>query len=300
MKRELIILIAAVVMGIAAVAFYKIQIDSEKKKIMSQIKDTVEVCVLKKGLAARKVIRQEHLKKGNIPQAFLHPRAIKWTDRKLVIGQRIIHPMQSGQPVLWSDTEEQTKSTVDASILPGRAVVTIPIDLVGGVSGLISPGSRVDLFGVFKDIPTGDNSQKANLAKLLKNKKPQSLSDLNAMMNASRKVATMTGKPKAAFHIVPLATNLGVFAVGTRTQSSGNKGGEDRGYSTISFDVPAQMQILLIMAMQKAKTEGGRMVCVLRSSQVGSVEELEAGKSYPSYDFLKIISTARDEISKDN
>lgn len=300
MKRELIILIAAILMGAAMVALYQMRISNVEQEIKSQIEDTVEICHIVEGIGVRGMIERSNLKKADMPRAFLHPKAVKWSDRKRVYGQRVINPLQQGQALLWSDLEEQSMRSVDGSILPGRAVVTIPIDLIGGVSGLISPGSRVDLFGIFKSIPSEapDTSSSADPVQL---SNPANLEELNRQMVESAKRALKSGlKGQEPFYVVPIASNLGVFAVGAQTFLTGKKVAEpDRaGYSTISFDVPVKMQVLLIMAMRKARTEGGQLICVLRSNRAGSDTGIEPGQAYSSEEFSRLISKANSELDK--
>ncbi|MBN2712212.1 MAG: Flp pilus assembly protein CpaB [Planctomycetes bacterium] len=301
MKRELIILIAAAFMGVAAVVFYKIRIASVEQEIKSQIEDRIEVCMIKEGIPVRGMIDKKNVTKEEVPRLFIHPKAVKWTDRKRLYGQRVINPLQQGQPILWSDLEEQSNRSVDGSILPGRAVVTIPIDMVGGVGGLVSPGSRVDLYGIFKTVP----QSKPDAAELIPGQSnvPTDLEELNRQMAEAAKNMLSKGLDAGKdFYVVPFAANLGVFAVGSQTQIGGDTAAaaaEERGgYSTISFDVPAQMQVLLIMAMRKVRTEGGQLICVLRSNRAGSDTGIEPGKTYSSQDFIKLISKANAEMDK--
>ena len=62
--------------------------------------------------------------------------------------------------------------------------------------------------------------------------------------------------------------------------------------------MPEKTQVLLIMAMEKAKREGGRLLCVLRSNQAGAESALVPGKAYASEEFLKLISTSHAEMSE--
>ncbi len=294
MKRELIVIAAAVFMGIAAVVFYQLRIESMEEELRSQLKDKVSVCALAQGVGARQMLTAERLKQTEVPRAFLHPRAVKWTDRAEIIGQRVLVPMQADQVVLWSDLEERSRRSVDDSIPPGRAVVTLPIDMVGGVGGLVSPGSRVDLFGIFRSLPFGE--AKERVQQKLKTQ-VQSIEELNAMLGQVDQITeTLSGGKRAQFYVVPVASNLGVFAVGGRTQASG--GQQEEGYSTISFDVPLTTQILLIMAAQKVDAEGGKLICALRSSQAGGEALEKPGQVYSADEFLKLIPQAHAEVQE--
>lgn len=305
MKRELIIIVAAVLLGIAAVIFYQIQVSSLRAEIKSQIRDKTAICVMSNGIGARQMLSTATVKKEEVPRSWVHPKAVKWDERKLVYGKTVKMPMQKSQPLLWSDLEEQSRRTVDDSILPGRAVVTIPIDPVGGVSGLISPGSRVDVIGVFRKLPKKEED--ATVSALAESApatpeggQVQSLNDLNRVLEQARTMtlSSVSASKKDNFFVVPIARNLGVFAVGSQTQAGGVAEDGRGGYSTISFDVPEQTQILLIMAMHKVQVEGGRLICVLRSNQASGEEEKSVGTAYPAQDFLEIIPKAQAEMAE--
>ena len=106
---------------------------------------------------------------------------------------------------------------------------------------------------------------------------------------------------KKDFYVVPIASNLGVFAVGSNTQSTGKRQSSEmagEGYSTISFDVPLKMQVLLIMAMRKIRLEGGQFICALRSNQSSARNKIEPGTAYSSTEFMKMISKAHAEMDE--
>lgn len=295
MKREAIILIAAILMGVAAAIFYNLHISSLEAEMRAQLKDKVAVCAVEQRLGARQRLTEQLIVRRQIPRAFVHPDAVRWDSRTEIRGQVVLHPMEAEQVVLWSDLQEKSRRSVDDSIPPGRGVVTIPIDMVGGVSGLISPGSRVDLVGIFRRLSFRDDEDETRQQV---RQQVQDLEDLNAMLSQMDALTqNLAGEKPAEFYVVPIASNLGVFAVGTETQSGNAAGGEAReGYSTISFDVPQKTQILLIMAMHKVESQGGRLVCVLRSSQVATDELDKPGEVHRAGEFLKLIPKAYAEL----
>ncbi len=291
MKRELLILIAAALLGAAAVIFNQIRISSIENELRSQISNRVGVCFLKEAAGAQSLLTQEMLEEKEVPEAFRHPQSVLWKDHAQIVGQRLRLPLQAGQPILWSDLAESSKRSIRDSILPGRGVVTIPIDLVGGVGGLISPGARIDLIGVFNKLPATTTETDQALAALAPQPGTENSSSrlLKTIEKLKETVASLNQKQE--FHVMIIARDLGVFAVGTRTQMDTPDSGAPRGgYGTISFDVPRNQQLLLIMALQKIETEGGRFFCVLRASEGGSDDEAGQAAAYSSADFLKLLN----------
>ena len=54
-------------------------------------------------------------------------------------------PARRGQPILWAQLATQGPRSLSDRIEPGRRAVTVPVDDISSVSGLITPGDRIDL-----------------------------------------------------------------------------------------------------------------------------------------------------------
>lgn len=297
MKREVIILIAAVLMGLAGLILYNLHVETLEAELASEYTDKVEVVALARPLTARERLAEDAIQKREVPRKFFREDTVKWDERADVLGQALAHPIDADQILLWSDLLEKSRRSVDDSIPPGRAVVTLPVDVIGGVSGLISPGSRVDVIGIFRRLDFSDSQEKVE--EKMKHQ-VQSLEELNAMMSRFEALTSgLDSQQRAAFYVVPVARNLGVFAVGSRARTGSGGGGDGRdGYSTLSFAVPPKTQVLLTMAMHKVDTEGGRLLCVLRSSQAASQELDQPGEVFRSSEFLDLIPEAHADLQE--
>jgi len=287
MKREMVILAAAVLLGIAAILLNQLWAQRKTDELTSKIQDQIDVVAIKQRVESGTVLDGAAITSYKIPKAFAHPLVVSWDDRASVIGRRVHQTLQAEQPLLWNDLVGSTRRSVGDAILPGWGVVTVPIDLVGGVSGLITPGARVDLYGIFRELP----GYEALASPPAANAEGRSTGELRDLMGLIDQMQVRQGASKDRFFVHSVASNLGVFAVGTRTQL--DMGGEDVGgaYATISFAVPQGMQVALIMASQKAQREGGKLVCVLRSN-VATEESSDEAKPFTSDDFMKIVHDA--------
>ncbi len=54
-------------------------------------------------------------------------------------------PARRGQPILWAQLASQGPRSLSDRIEPGRRAVTVPVDDISSVSGLVTPGDRIDL-----------------------------------------------------------------------------------------------------------------------------------------------------------
>lgn len=69
-------------------------------------------------------------------------------------------PVTPGDWILQSKLTEKGQIGAEASIPPGMAAVTIPVDATTSLSGMLLPGHRIDLLLTFNDPSSGTNQQK--------------------------------------------------------------------------------------------------------------------------------------------
>ncbi len=285
MKKEFIIILAAVILGIAAVVLNSVHRMNVETEVKSQISNQITVCKVVRRLAPNVEVKEEMLAPMDIPAAFAHPLSIQWTDRSRISGRKIRSPLMGNQPLLWSDLSDGVKQSVGDSILPGRGLVTIPVDRMASASGMIQPGSRVDVIGIYPRLPA-----KGAVAAAPEKARDGMLVN-SVLMKFQNNSTPLPGSDD--FFIITVARNLNVFAVGAHTQTEGRSGMNN--YASISFDVGPDMQALLIMAQEKVEREGGRLLCVLRSNESTSRElEEQPDTVYSSAEFLELINSTQD------
>ncbi len=80
-----------------------------------------------------------------IPRNFLHSDAIlasHWND---VAGRVLAHGMRSGEPVLQSHLARDVAAGFSSQLAPGTRALTFPVDDEASISGMLSPGDRIDI-----------------------------------------------------------------------------------------------------------------------------------------------------------
>lgn len=286
MRKEFLILIAAVLMGIAAVVFNQIHRTGVEEELRSKISAETQVVQVTGRVSPGMVVQEALLAPANIPTVYVHPMAVAWTDRQRVIGQEVRVPLQPGQTLLWSDMVDGSQQSVNDLILSGRGVVTIPIDSIGSTAGIIQPGSRVDIMGIFGDSPIFAPAR-------LETPAPSVAGEANgeqAVQELLTRIETARTAPADEFYLVTVARNLTVFAVGSHTQLSGRRAAP--GYSSMSFDVSPKLQAAIILAQEQASRSGGRLFCILRSPETKSGDE-ELDVMYKSSDLMRLVNSAQ-------
>lgn len=286
MRKEFIILIAAVLMGAAAVVFNQIHRTGIEEELRAKISAETQVVQVNARIAPGMILEEMYLSPVNFPTLYVHPMAVVWTDRQRVIGQEIRVPIQPGQPLLWSDMIDGSQQSINDIILSGRGVITLPIDNLGSVAGMVQPGSRVDVVGIFNSLPT-------SIVDAQRPSGTQPNGEAGADDAGRQAIAAMLERLEGArpgdgdeFYMVTVARNLTVFAVGSHTQLSGRRAAP--GYNSISFDVAPGMQATLLMAQEHAARNGGRLLCVLRSPDTKTTDE-RLQTMYKSRDLMRLV-----------
>ncbi len=286
MRKEFLILIAAVLMGVAAVVFNQIHRSGVEEELRSKISAETQVAQVTGRVSPGMAIAEGMLAPVNIPTIYVHPMAVAWTDRQRIIGQEVRVPLQPGQALLWSDMVDGSQQSVNDLILPGRGVITIPVDAIGSVAGIIQPGSRVDIMGIFGESPMFQPALVEEPPREA-GAEGNSAAAIQAMMNRIESARAVQGD---GFYLITVARNLTVFAVGSHTQLSGRRASP--GYSSMSFDVSPRLQATILLAQEQASRSGGRLLCVLRSPETKSGDE-ELELLYKSGDLMRMIKSSQ-------
>ena len=147
-KLSVILLVTALCSGGAAtwsassyirntVDDYRAELDREYEKIRIVVAATdipEGVPVSSRNLSAREV-----------PRAFLHKDAISPEQWKAFDGRLSRAFLTGGAPILKSQLLDPAAAGFAGSLEPGKRALTVPVDQVSSISGLLAPGDRVDI-----------------------------------------------------------------------------------------------------------------------------------------------------------
>ncbi len=163
MKNK-IILILAVAVGLAAAGGIYIFLDGLKKTYVVN-GDFVKVVTARQRIPARTQVTVQMLELTEIPARYINERAA--VDTNEVIGKIVKSDILPGEQVLRDKLARDKEDSDGLSfvIQPGKRAVTVAVNQVSGIAGLIKQGDRVDVFGTF-DVQ-GQNQEKASFTSLL-------------------------------------------------------------------------------------------------------------------------------------
>jgi len=114
----------------------------------------VEIVVANQDIPVNSVVSASMVSMKKIPFQYVHSQEI--TDNSEVIGKILLVPVNSGESIMKNQVISQgDKKEGLAYLVPkGKRALTVPVDEVSGVAGLIKPGDKVDVIGT---IAIGEN-----------------------------------------------------------------------------------------------------------------------------------------------
>lgn len=107
--------------------------------------ETVDVVVAKTEITAGTKLGNQNLAVRKIPVDFAQSGAVRPEDFPRIDGKAIAYNLRSGEMVMWSQMEAQRAPTFSARLAPGQRAITVVVDEINSISGMLEPGDLVDL-----------------------------------------------------------------------------------------------------------------------------------------------------------
>lgn len=145
-KNWIVLAVALALGGLAAYAASNYlsermaQIDAQATAV-----DTVQVVVAKASLPAGASITAETVALREIPRAWAHSGAITPDQYSRAESLALAYPAATGEPILWAQLEGRRAPTFSARLQSGQRAVTVPVDEISSLSGMVEPGDRIDI-----------------------------------------------------------------------------------------------------------------------------------------------------------
>ncbi len=144
MKKPVIV---AIILGILAVLLIRGHISQLESEVRKGAK-LKEVVVAARVIPKLTLLDETMVRKELVPEKFIQPGAIK--DTSDVEGLVASVPIAKGQQILGTQIEAPSRETGLAIKVPtGKRAISVEVDAVIGVAGLIKPGDYIDLIGTF-------------------------------------------------------------------------------------------------------------------------------------------------------
>lgn len=146
-RRNWIVLGVALVLGAAAAFLSLSYLNKQKAALAARANQTTEmvaVLVAKRPLSRGDALTGQTVAVRDVPKEYAHSLALKPGDFEAVDGQLLAYPLRPGEQVL-SAAIVGGANAFSTRVEPGRRAVTLPVDEISSISGLVEPGDLIDL-----------------------------------------------------------------------------------------------------------------------------------------------------------
>jgi pilus assembly protein CpaB len=145
-SKTWIILGVSIVIGVAAALVARGYLSGRMAEIERSAKGrTTGVVVAKKDMPKGTRLSSENAAIRMIPVDFAHSNAITPEEFDRVDGQALAYPVKSGEMILRGVLEGKKAPTFSARVQDGHRAITVPVDEINSISGMLEPGDIVDL-----------------------------------------------------------------------------------------------------------------------------------------------------------
>lgn len=146
-NKNWIVLLAA--LGVGGLAAYgaKNYLGAQMAEIEAREKNKamVQMVVAKTDLGKGSALSADNVAVRPVPKEWAHSGAITPDQFGRAEGSVLAYPANSGEPLIWSQLEGQRTPTFSARLAQGRRAVTVPVDEISSLSGMVEPGDLIDI-----------------------------------------------------------------------------------------------------------------------------------------------------------
>lgn len=136
----------ALVIGLAAALAARGYLSRQMQAIEALGKrETQVLLVAKRALARGETLSKDTLAVRDVPKDYVHSSALRHADFDHIAGRTLEHAMAGGDILLWSLLQGPKAATFSARIEVGRRAITVHVDEINSISGLLEPGDAIDL-----------------------------------------------------------------------------------------------------------------------------------------------------------
>jgi pilus assembly protein CpaB len=229
-------LIVAVILGLLAGAVAWAAIKRKEKEVRAGW-NLVPVIVAANDIAEGTVVGYDMVSQRAIPEQFVTSSVVKPDSASYVVGQRVLVPLQAGDPLLWSQFETSKAAEKLSTIIQkkGRALTLEAGSTRVSVGGWIRPNDHVDILGAFRDPTVGEQVAVTLMQNVvvLATGKITGTTNINLLPESQREYTNLTFLllPEEA-EILSLASDMGTLTLTLRNPEDIDIQ-EERGKATI-------------------------------------------------------------------
>ena len=146
LNRTWVVLGIAVAIGTLAALAARNYLASEMAAMATRDKgDQIQVVVAKSKMQKGDVLSAAALAVRAVPSDYAHSSALLPEQFDSFDGKVLAYGVKAGEMILWSMLEGKKAASFSSRVEEGRRAITVPVDEINSISGLLEPGDLIDL-----------------------------------------------------------------------------------------------------------------------------------------------------------
>ncbi len=146
LNKTWIVLAVALLIGALAALAARSYLATQMQAIQDGKKQRmVNLIVAKANLNRGDKLSNENLALRPIPAEYAHSAAATADQFDRLDGQVLGYPVKDGEMILWGMMETKKAPTFSSRVEPGRRAITVQVDEINSISGMLEPGDVIDL-----------------------------------------------------------------------------------------------------------------------------------------------------------
>lgn len=219
--RNTVLFAAAIGCGAIAVVagkgYLAQQLEAERVRLTPKPSRTIDVVVARRDVDKGDLVSPQTMALRSIPAEFASSSAIRPDQFDGFNGMRLAVPLRGGEQLVATAIVGGEHMTFSHRVKPGIRALTIAVDEINSISGMLQPGDRIDL--LFSARPPGDGPARSQV-------------------------------PEAT---LPLFQSLLVLATGKQVRAGVDERGAQRSFSTVTVEVEPEHAQRLVVAQRAGK-----------------------------------------------
>ncbi|MGE0310605.1 MAG: Flp pilus assembly protein CpaB [Lautropia sp.] len=192
------------------------QLEAERARHVAPAVPTESVVVARRDLRAGDLVNADTMAVRSVPRTYAMHGAVRPAQFEAFDGARLAAPLAAGEQLLGALVAGRDAASFSARLKPGIRALTLAVDEINSISGMLQPGDRVDLY-------------------------------FSARAPGGARAA-------AGETTVPLQQNLLVLATGRQVRPGGDDRSQGaRAYSSVTVALPPQAAQRLVVAQRTGR-----------------------------------------------
>ena len=147
--RNLLLMSAAMLCGGVAIyagsRYVNEQVQAERERLAPVAQQMVDVVVANATLDKGEIVSGDTMAIRSVPAEYVSSSVVTPEQFDALVGQRLLLPMRPGEMLLTAAVSSAEQLVFSSRVKPGIRALTISVDEINSISGMLQPGDRIDL-----------------------------------------------------------------------------------------------------------------------------------------------------------